>query len=352
MLRRLSSPSKRAHASIHRIWGLALLAALVFGLSLSVSGCGNAAAATSANSDQSGGTGSSASVVISTNSVAFGSVAVGQTANASVQVTNNGSSSVQLSTPQITGQFFSLVGQSGGAVSVGAGSSHSFSLQFAPTAAGTQTGSMSVTAGSDTLTVALSGTGEAAQATPGLTLQSTSVSFGDVTVNTAATQTVLLTSSGTAALTVGASSVTGAGFSLAGSSFPVTLQPGQTANLTIQFDPTATGAATGAVTLTTNTSAGSAVVAVSGTGVTGAAYAIDLSWNPPTNSTDPMSGYDVYRAVSGSSSYQLLNSSVEGTAAYTDTSVQSGTSYTYYVVSVDASGNQSSPSNLFSVNVP
>jgi hypothetical protein len=209
-----------------------------------------------------------------------------------------------------------------------------------------------VTAGSNTLTVALSGTGEAAQATPGLTLQSTSVSFGDVTVNTAATQTVLLTSSGTAALTIGAASATGAGFSLGGSSFPVTLQPGQTANLTIQFDPTATGAATGAVTLTTNTSAGSAVVAVSGTGVTGAAYAIDLSWNSPTNSTDPVSGYDVYRAVSGSSSYQMLNSSVEGTAAYTDTSVQSGTSYTYYVVSVDASGNQSSPSNLFSVNVP
>jgi len=65
-----------------------------------------------------------------------------------------------------------------------------------------------------------------------------------------------------------------------------------------------------------------------------------------------VAGYDVYRAVSGSSSYELLNSSLDDATSYTDTTVQEGVAYTYYIVSVDASGDQSDPSNLFSVTVP
>jgi hypothetical protein len=188
-------------------------------------------------------------------------------------------------------------------------------------------------------------------AVPGLTLQSTNVSFGDVTVNTPATQTVLLTSSGTAPLTISAASASGAGFSLTGPSFPITLQPGQSASLDIEFDPTATGAVTGAITLTTNTSAGTAMITLTGTGQP-VSYQVDLSWNAPTNSTDPVAGYDIYRAVSGSSAYQMLNSSVDDLTTYADTTVQNGTAYTYYVVSVDAAGNQSAPSNLFSATIP
>jgi len=344
------SDAAHADASLCPFFKLALLALLISGLSLSVSGCGTVSAASASKSDQSGA--SSASVVVSTSSIAFGSVVVGQTASASVSVTNNGSSAVELSSPQIAGQYFSVVGQSSGSVSIAGGSSQSLDLQFAPMAAGTQTGSMTLTAGTDTLTVALSGTGEAATTTAGLTLQSTSVAFGDVSLNTPATQTVELTSSGTAALTISAASVTGAGFSLTGSSFPLTLEPEQTATLDIQFDPTVTGATTGAVTLTTDTSAGTAMIALSGTGETTASYEVDLSWNAPTSSTDPVAGYDVYRTVSGSSSYQLLNSSVDDITSYADTTAQTGTAYTYYVVSVDASGNQSAPSNLFSATVP
>ena len=188
-------------------------------------------------------------------------------------------------------------------------------------------------------------------AVPGITLQSTSVSFGDVTENTTATQTVLITSSGTAALTISASAVSGAGFSLIGPTFPVTLQPGQQVTLEIQFDPTATGAVIGGVTLTTNTSAGTASISLTGTGEA-PSYEVDLSWTAPTDSADPVAGYDIYRTVTGSSSYVLLNSAVDDLTTYTDTTVQNGTSYTYYVVSVDASGNPSVPSNLFSATIP
>jgi hypothetical protein len=186
---------------------------------------------------------------------------------------------------------------------------------------------------------------------PALTLQSTSVSFGDVTLKTPSTQTVTLTSSGTAPLTISTGTVAGTEFSLSGMSFPVTLNPGKTATLYIEFDPITAGATTGTVTLTDNASAGKATVALAGTGES-AAYEVNLTWDAPSSSAKPVVGYDIYRAVSGSSSYQLLNSGVNDPTSYADTTVATSAAYQYYVTSVDASGNQSAPSNIFSVTIP
>ena len=88
--------------------------------------------------------------------------------------------------------------------------------------------------------MALSGTGAAAP-NPQLTVNPASLSFGSVTVNTATTKTVTLTSSGTSDLTVNAASITGAGFSIVAGSLPATLSPGQSISLTVQFKPTTTG---------------------------------------------------------------------------------------------------------------
>jgi hypothetical protein len=102
---------------------------------------------------------------------------------------------------------------------------------------------------------------------PVLSTSVASVAFGNVPVNTPATQTVTLSSTGTVALTISGATVTGSGFTLASGTFPMTLNPGQTAALSVQFDPSAEGAATGQLTLTSNSSANSsAVVALSGTG--------------------------------------------------------------------------------------
>lgn len=188
--------------------------------------------------------------------------------------------------------------------------------------------------------------------TPAITVQSTSVAFGDVPVNAKATQSVGLTSSGTAPLTIKSGSVAGSGFSGSGMSFPVTLNPNQSATLQLQFDPSAAGSANGSVTLSSNASnAPTVTITLSGTGTSGS-YHVNLAWSAPTNSTDPVAGYNIYRAVAGSSSYQLMNASASAQTAFTDSSVQNGSNYTYYVESIDASGGASTPSGTVSVSVP
>ena len=88
-----------------------------------------------------------------------------------------------------------------------------------------------------------------------------------MTVNTSTTKSLTLTSTGTSPVTVNSAAITGAGFTIVAQSFPVTLNPTQSVTLQVQFDPTAAGAASGQITITSNsTTGGTAVVALSGTG--------------------------------------------------------------------------------------
>ncbi len=136
-----------------------------------------------------------------------------------------------------------------------------------------------------------------------------------------------------------------------GASFPLTLNSQQTATLKVQFLPTAAGADTGQLTISSNSTSGSsAVVALSGTG-TAVAHSVNLTWSAPTGSTDPVAGYNIYRSLSGGA-LQLLNSTPITGITYVDNSVVSGSTYAYTAESVDASGDQSAPSNQIEVTVP
>lgn len=188
--------------------------------------------------------------------------------------------------------------------------------------------------------------------TPTLTLSSSTVAFGSVTVNSPATQSVTMTSSGTGPVTVTAGSVSGTGFTMPGAKFPMTLNPGQASTLEVQFDPTTTGTATGTVGLASNCSMGGTMtVALSGMGAAATTYGVDLSWDAPTSSSDPVAGYHIYRAT-GSGSFALLSSSVNVPTTFTDTTVQDGATYNYEVKSVDALGAESAPSNVYTAAIP
>jgi hypothetical protein len=182
-----------------------------------------------------------------------------------------------------------------------------------------------------------------------LSVSPTTVAFGNVDLNTTATQSVVLTSSGSESLTIGSADLSGAGFSTAGVTFPLTLEAGKTATLDITFDPKTAGAVSGAISLASNSSAGTVKMSLTGTG-TAASYSVDLKWDAPGSSSEPVVGYKVYRATGGGG-FEPLDTTSD-TLTYTDTTVASGTSYSYEVMSVDSEGSESSPSNTYTVAIP
>ena len=185
---------------------------------------------------------------------------------------------------------------------------------------------------------------------PVLSVNATSVAFGNVAVNTSSTQAVILAAIGTQPVTVNSIAIAGTGFSLASVPLPMTLNPGQTATLNLSFLPTVVGAAAGQITITSNAiNGGTVVIGLSGTAQT--TYQVDLTWEAPANSSDPVVGYNVYRSTSGGG-YRLLNAVVNVPVTFVDNNVQNGISYAYYVTSVDSAGNESSPSNTWSAAIP
>ena len=181
-----------------------------------------------------------------------------------------------------------------------------------------------------------------------LSVNATKISFGPIVVNLPTIQLVTLTSTGKAAVTVDSVSVTGSGFTLAAVKVPAVLNPGQTLLLTLTFEPATTGSKTGALTITSDSTVSPTItIPLSGAGDP---HQVNLSWNAPVDSSAPVSNYKVYRAAAGSGAFQKL--AVTGQTNYTDTNVQSGLSYAYYVTSLDPAGVESVPSNTTTVTVP
>src|SRR5271170_1274349 len=100
-----------------------------------------------------------------------------------------------------------------------------------------------------------------------------SVSFGSVAMGQSATKTVTLTNTGTEALSVSGIAVAGAGFTASGPHLPISLAAGQSTSISAVFKPTAGAADTGTITITSNAAGSPSLVALSGTGTTGATAA-------------------------------------------------------------------------------
>lgn len=81
-------------------------------------------------------------------------------------------------------------------------------------------------------------------------------------------------------------------------------------------------------------------------------YRVDLSWDAPISSLDPVANYSVLRANEGSTDFAEVDYvSVSQTTAV-DTTMPPGATYEYEVESADAEGNLSAPSNVVSIPVP
>ena len=200
-------------------------------------------------------------IAISPTAVGFGSVATGTTSAAqAVSVTNTGSAAAAIGTISVTGDF-TQTNTCGS--SLAAGASCSASVRFAPAAAGSRTGTLSITAGGTTQTVALSGTGVAPG--PVLTAAPSTLSFaGTVVGSAAATKTVTVTNTGTSAATVSAVAATG-DYTQTNTCAGLAVEASCT--VTVTFRPTASGTRTGSLTITSTANNSPTTVALTGSGI-------------------------------------------------------------------------------------
>ena len=185
-----------------------------------------------------------------------------------------------------------------------------------------------------------------------LELDASSLAFGGVALNSPSTQSIRLTSTGRDALIIDSVKLTERQFAVSGAKFPMTLDPGKSAMLDVEFDPATTGAASGALAIASNSVTGSPIVVrLSGIGDK-IGYVVTLSWESPRESGVPIAGYRVYRAIRGSSAYRLLNPAVNVETSYVDETVRSDSEYEYFIETVDSSGVSSAPSKVLAIAVP
>jgi predicted lipoprotein with Yx(FWY)xxD motif len=200
------------------------------------------------------GTGTQTGLYASTSSLEFGSVPTGSTGSEILQtvITNGGTKPETVTTTTAPTGPFSASGLPARGTPIQPGGSVTVSVTFKPTAAGGDTGSLSVTGsspGGTVATVSLAGTGVTGRGT--LSASPASASFGSVALGQQHTQTVTIANTGNLPMTISAFSAPTVPF---GTPVPVTtgitLGPGDTAVLPVTFTPQSLGAFGGTYTLT------------------------------------------------------------------------------------------------------
>jgi len=111
-----------------------------------------------------------------------------------------------------------------------------------------------------------SGPSPTSGATGTLVANPSSINFGSVQVNSTQTHAETLTNTGGATVNISAAALSGGGFSTTGLNVPTTLTAGQSLTFNVTFTPSASGAVSGSLLLTSNSSVPSLSVALSGSG--------------------------------------------------------------------------------------
>ena len=185
-------------------------------------------------------------------------------------ITNSGTDPVSISGVDVTGDFAQLtddINDCKSSTVLGAGQTCKLRVTFDPTATGARTGSATVHSNSADVSVALDGTG----IQTGLGVAPGTLAFGnrDIDDGPSATQESTVANTGTQPVTLSSLTLTGASFArttgaASDCTATTTLTAGQICKVRITFDPSATGAKTGAVAI--GSSAGPLTIALTGTG--------------------------------------------------------------------------------------
>jgi len=223
-------------------------------------------------------------IALNQNALAFGSRVVGASGTTqSITLTNSGQAALALSSLAVSGAQaadFVLSGTCTAGASVAVGANCSLTVAFVPGAIGARSASVVIVsnASNGTATAALSGTGTVAPA-PVATLAPTTLAFGNVTVGSSVARPISLTNTGNAAMTITSIAANGSGYT-ASHNCPASLATAASCTVTLTLTPSAAGAASGQLLVTSNAPGSPHSVAVTGAGVSTAVGV--LSWTGST----------------------------------------------------------------------
>ena len=246
------------------------------------------------------GVGTAASVSFSTATISFGNTAVGATSSpGGVTLFNTGNASLSVSSVTITGANAGDFSQSNSCIpSVPAGANCTITALFSPSAAGTRTAAILVTdsATGSPQSVGLTGTGTTGG--PSASISPLSLTFSSQNVLTAsAPQTVTLTNTGSAALSL--NSIVASGDYAQTNNCGTSLAATASCTLQVTFTPSAPGSRAGDITFSDNDPSTLQTVTLSGTGT---APSTTVSIVPVQASVTPGQSSQFQAFISGVSS--------------------------------------------------
>jgi len=198
----------------------------------------------------------------------FGNVAVGVSTSHAVTISNPGSAALSISSISASGPGFTVSGFAL-PISIAANQSMTMTATFVPASVGATAGSITIANNSATPNVVavLNGTGTST-GQPIMSVNPSSVSFGNVTVGAPNSQTIVVQNNGAATLTISQATISGAGFTMSGLAAPATIAAGSNTTFNVAFGPSAAGAVSGSVSLVSNAPGSPTLIPLSGTGVT------------------------------------------------------------------------------------
>jgi fibronectin type 3 domain-containing protein len=87
---------------------------------------------------------------------------------------------------------------------------------------------------------------------------------------------------------------------------------------------------------------------MTGSGTAPVQHTVGLTWNASINAV----GYNLYRGSVPGGPYSMINTTLDGTTAYTDSTVSSGQTYYYVATAVDDNSEESGYSNEAQAVIP
>lgn len=179
----------------------------------------------------------------------YGDVQTGSSSSNTFVISNDGTGDLNISAVSLTGAGageFNII-SGGSSTTVTPGATHDIVVDFIPTATGVKNATLQISSDDpdeNPLDIALAGNG-ASTPVPDIAASPATFDYGSVQINSSSSHTFTISNAGTGDLSITATSLVGADpgeFSIASGGGAITLTPGGSNDIVLDFSPTATGA--------------------------------------------------------------------------------------------------------------